>query len=116
MGAGETRDSTSGKPTGKPTDPRDGGDAHCRVDICIENKGTINIYNCTSTGEPPRPEPCPPPPPPCPGGSVAPGQCVPLAIGSKPSRRCARRDTWFRTAISVTHSSYSGGAIRLTWS
>lgn len=58
-------------------------DAGCRIDIQIESQGDVNIYNCTS----PRPsgEPCPPSEA-CPTGPVAPGQCVPLSIGSKPKQ------------------------------
>jgi len=82
MGAGEANDSKSGRPTGELTQPCGRSDAQCRVDISIENKGTINIYNCTSTEE----GPCPPALPPCPAGPFAPGQCVPLAIGSKPKQ------------------------------
>lgn len=58
-------------------------DAGCRIDIQIESQGDVNIYNCTS----PRPssEPCPPSEV-CPTGPIAPGQCVPLSIGSKPKQ------------------------------
>jgi hypothetical protein len=73
-----------------PTNPKAGRnsvepcDAQCRVDIHIESHGDVNIFNCTTT--PSRPEPCPPAPPPCPTGPIAPGQCVPLAIGAKPKQ------------------------------
>ena len=67
---------------------REEADPHCRVDIRIDTQGPVNIYNCT--GGPPGPEPCPEPCPPSacepPTGPIAPGQCVPLSIGSKPKQ------------------------------
>jgi hypothetical protein len=60
---------------------RDKKSCGCRVDIRIQSKGDVNIYNCTA------PEPSEPhPPAECPSGPIAPGQCVPLSIGSKPKQ------------------------------
>jgi hypothetical protein len=81
MTANESRGSKTGKPTPEST-PSTSGGAHCRVDVRIETQGPVNIYNCTSV--PPFPEPCPPVE--CPEGPIAPGQCVPLSIGSKPKQ------------------------------
>lgn len=72
--------------TSKNGPAEDGG---CRIDIQIESRGKVNIYNCTA----PRPseEPCPPPkddhvcPP------VAPGACVPVSLGSKPKQSRRRK-------------------------
>ena len=58
--------------------------AKCRVDIRIDSQGPVNIYNCSAA--PPCPEASPPCPPKCPTGPIAPGQCVPLAIGAKPKQ------------------------------
>lgn len=74
MSAREIRGSQTGKAT---------GEAPCRVDIRIDSQGDVNIYNCA--GGRPCPEPCPPPPE-SPTGPIAPGQCVPLSIGSKPKQ------------------------------
>jgi len=83
MSSSEIRGSWTRKPTPEPTKPE--SSAHCCVDIRIENQGPINIYNCTSA--PPGPAPCPEPcPPECPAGPIAPGQCIPLSIGSKPKQ------------------------------
>jgi hypothetical protein len=83
MNSSEIRGSRTRKPTLEPTKPESG--AHCCVDIRIENQGPLNIYNCTSA--PPPTEPCPPSPPECcPTGPIAPGQCIPLSIGSKPKQ------------------------------
>ncbi|MCU1376763.1 MAG: hypothetical protein JWO68_4049 [Actinomycetia bacterium] len=83
----ETGGSGKGKLTPEPTPAGDNG-AHCRVDIRIDTPATVNIYNCTSG--PPCPErrddPRPPPAQECAAGPIAPGQCVPLAIGSKPKQ------------------------------
>jgi hypothetical protein len=65
-------------------------DACCKIDIQIESKGDVNIYNCT---EAPIPSgaPCPPPkddhvcPP------VAPGACVPASLGAKPKQSRRRK-------------------------
>src|SRR6185503_7410805 len=54
----------------------------CHIDIKIDAKGDVNIYNC------PAPEVAPP----APSGEckdclpVSPGACVPLALGSKPKQ------------------------------
>lgn len=82
----EVHGSQTGKQTVESTESGGGGRANCRVDIRIETQGPVNIFNCTSA--PPCPEPpCPEPPPPkCPTGPIAPGQCVPLSIGSKPKQ------------------------------
>jgi hypothetical protein len=83
MSSSEIRGSWTRKPTPEPTKPE--SSAHCCVDIRIENQGPINIYTCTSA--PPGPAPCPEPcPPECPAGPIAPGQCIPLSIGSKPKQ------------------------------
>ena len=83
MSSSEIRGSRTRKPTLEPTKPE--SSAHCCVDIRIENQGPLNIYNCTSAL--PRPAPCSEPcPPECPTGPIAPGQCIPLSIGSKPKQ------------------------------
>lgn len=51
----------------------------CEINITINSRGDVNIYNCTC-GET-KPEPCAPATPP--GG---PGSCLPLALGSKPKQ------------------------------
>src|SRR3954470_11952675 len=81
MSAREIDGSQTGKPTLESTESRGGGRANCQVDIRIETQGPVNIYNCASG--PPCPEPSPPE---CPTGPIAPGQCVPLSIGSKPKQ------------------------------
>jgi hypothetical protein len=65
-------------------------DACCNIDIQIESKGDVNIYNCT-TAPSSSGEPCPPPkndhvcPP------VAPGACVPASLGAKPKQSRRRK-------------------------
>jgi hypothetical protein len=65
-------------------------DTCCTIDIQIESKGDVNIYNCT-TAPSPSGEPCPPPkedhvcPP------VAPGACVPASLGAKPKQARRRK-------------------------
>jgi hypothetical protein len=81
MNAREIHGSRAGMATMQSTKSGGGGRANCLVDIRIDTSGPVNIYNCTSG--PPCPEPSPPE---CPGGPVAPGQCVPLSIGSKPKQ------------------------------
>jgi hypothetical protein len=81
MSARENRGSQTSKPTLQSNDSAGYGHANCRVDIRFETSGPVNIYNCASA--PPCPEP---PPPECPTGPIAPGQCVPLSIGSKPKQ------------------------------
>ena len=71
----------SSKLSRESTGSGNGGHAGCHVNIRIETQGPVNIYNCT-TG-PPCPEPTPSE---CPTGPIAPGQCVPLSIGSKPKQ------------------------------
>ena len=66
------------------TDRESADSAKCRVDIRIDSQGPVNIYNCSAA--PPCPEASPPCPPKCPTGPIAPGQCVPLAIGAKPKQ------------------------------
>lgn len=74
-----------GPQTRQPGHDRDTGTkAECRVDIRIESRGDVNIYNCADGGA--SPHPCPAVPPECPTGPIAPGQCVPLSIGSKPKQ------------------------------
>jgi hypothetical protein len=60
----------------------------CHIDICIESRGDVSIYNCTA---PPTLQPCPPskddhvcPP-------VAQGACVPVSLGSKPKQSRGRK-------------------------
>jgi hypothetical protein len=81
MSAREIRGAQLAKPTRESTESGGGGLAKCQVDIRIETQGPVNIYNCTSG--PPCPEPSVPG---CPTGPIAPGQCVPLSIGSKPKQ------------------------------
>ena len=61
--------------------------AACRIDICIESRGDVNIYNCAAPG--PSGEPCPPSKDVCP--PVAPGACVPVSLGSKPKQSRRRK-------------------------
>ena len=77
MSTSEVRGLEAGKST------EDAGDAKCRVDIRIDSEGDVNIYNCCGPqhGDGPRP-----PSDVCPTGPIAPGQCVPLSIGSKPKQ------------------------------
>jgi hypothetical protein len=82
MSAQEPRESRTSKPSATAPEPGPAG-GHCRVDIRIEAQGAVNIYNCT--GGTHAPEPSVPPPPAC-AGPIAPGQCVPLSIGSKPKQ------------------------------
>lgn len=78
---------TASKRTESTTPAKDGC---CSVDIHIENKGDVNIYNCTrspgSGAEPPPPPKdehvCPP---------VAPGACVPASLGAKPKQSRRRK-------------------------
>lgn len=55
----------------------------CTINIHIESRGDVNIYNCAA---PPPAEPaCPPPEDePCPPG--VPGACVPASLGAKPKQ------------------------------
>lgn len=78
MSASEIR----GFETGKSADQA--ADAPCRVDIRIETQGDVKIYSCCAPEHDKKP--CPPPPVECPTGPIAPGQCVPLSIGSKPKQ------------------------------
>jgi hypothetical protein len=58
----------------------------CCIDICIESKGDVNIYNCTAP--PPKDEqaggenPCPPP---------VEGACLPVGLGAKPKQSRERK-------------------------
>jgi hypothetical protein len=78
MSASEIR----GFETGKSADRT--ADAPCRVDIRIDAQGDVNVYSCCTPKH--DKSPCPPPPVACPTGPIAPGQCVPLSIGSKPKQ------------------------------
>src|SRR5438067_838157 len=71
MNTGKHTESTTTKPA---------ENAGCRIDIQIDSRGDVNIYNCTA----PRPsgEICPP---------VAPGACVPASLGSKPKQSRRRK-------------------------
>ncbi len=75
---------------GESTTTKPAKDACCNIDIRIESKGDVNIYNCT-TAPSPSGEPCPPPkddhvcPP------VAPGACVPASLGAKPKQSRRRK-------------------------
>ncbi len=77
---------TSGKRGSRPNRPGEtpasgtGHEVSCAVKIKIESQGDVNIYNCSPAGSPS------PPAPEHPGGVIAPGQCVPLSIGSKPKQ------------------------------
>ena len=54
----------------------------CTININIESRGDVNIYNCAA---PPAPAACPPPEEePCPPG--VPGACVPASLGAKPKQ------------------------------
>src|SRR5262245_40739466 len=63
----------------------------CDIDIHIDSRGDVNIYNCTAPQPCPNSEPCPPPtddhvcPP------VAPGACVPASLGAKPKQSRRRK-------------------------
>lgn len=64
-------------------DKASGHGGACTINIHINSKGSINIYNCAA---PPAGTPCPPPDgePPCPPG--VPGACVPVSLGAKPKQ------------------------------
>jgi hypothetical protein len=69
-------------------DPSDstGHSAACSIHVHIENHGTVNIYNCTtSTG---ALQPCDDKFPPLPTPE---GACVPLSLGSKPKQSRKRK-------------------------
>lgn len=83
MGANVERGSGTERPDRASSESRTGRDGCCRIDIKIEADGDVNIYNCSNA--PPPPDPCAPPSE-CPPCAVAPGQCVPLSIGSKPKQ------------------------------
>ncbi len=84
MSAKKIRGSHSGEPASQSLEPGRQGDPPCRIDIRIESQGDVNIYNCSSAA--PCPETSPPPVPECTTHPIAPGQCVPLSIGSKPKQ------------------------------
>lgn len=59
--------------------------AGCKIEIKIESKGDVNIYNCTTPTTPPKEEEdhsCPP---------TAEGACVPVSLGSKPKQSRRRK-------------------------
>jgi len=62
--------------------------ADCQIDIRIDAKGDVNIYNCAAPGT--GKQPCPPsddhvcPP-------VSEGACVPVSLGSKPKQSRRRK-------------------------
>ena len=62
--------------------------ADCRIDIRIDSRGDVNIYNCSEPcgcGEPAPPpgeHHCPP---------TAPGACVPASLGGKPKQSRRRK-------------------------
>lgn len=62
--------------------------ADCRIDIRIDSRGDVNIYNCSTPcdhGQPPPPadgHSCPP---------TAPGACVPASLGGKPKQSRRRK-------------------------
>lgn len=68
--------------------PKRSGEGCCHVDIRIESRGDVNIYNCT------KPEPGTQPPPP-PRDECKPpraeGACVPLGLGCKPKQSRRRK-------------------------
>ena len=85
MGHDRTRDAApvSGAP-GKDESNRSG----CHVEIHIDTNAPVNIYNCSAPPAPCESPPEPGPSAPCgtSSGPLAPGQCIPLAIGSKPKQ------------------------------
>jgi hypothetical protein len=63
------------------------GHEPCRIDIHIDTKGPVNIFNCSSALPAAEPPTQPSPPPSRYGCEpISPGQCVPLAIGAKPKQ------------------------------
>ncbi|HEX8930558.1 MAG TPA: hypothetical protein VGA45_16695 [Actinomycetota bacterium] len=65
------------------------GEGGCSIEIRIESRGDVNIYNCAAPcrsgqgGPPPEGDhACPP---------VAPGACVPVSLGSKPKQSRRRK-------------------------
>ncbi len=62
----------------------------CDIDINIQSKGDVNIYNCAAPGSGDQsgssgsPDECPP----C---QTATGACVPLALGAKPKQSRQRK-------------------------
>ncbi len=80
--------SSSTGPGGGAAAPPKGAAHGCCIDIHIDNRGDLNIYNC-STPSPGQPAPCDDrPPPSCP---TATGACVPLALGAKPKQSRRRK-------------------------
>lgn len=73
----------------KQRGPDHHADDCCHIDIRIESKGDVNIYNCTKPAPdreptaPPAHEECPPP--------RAEGACVPLGLGCKPKQSRRRK-------------------------
>jgi hypothetical protein len=57
----------------------------CDIDIRIDSRGDVNIYNCTA------PAAAPPPPPRDECAPTATGACVPLALGAKPKQSRRRK-------------------------
>jgi len=83
MSATEAHDPKAERPVPNAHD-RDCGCSACRIEIRIESQGDVNIYNCV--GGPPASGQGPHAPDQSSTPPIAPGQCVPLAIGSKPKQ------------------------------
>jgi hypothetical protein len=75
-----TREGVSRKPRDKEC---------CDIDIHIDNRGDVNIYNCAAPGS--SPDPCPPPKDECDCPPTAEGACVPVSLGSKPKQSRRRK-------------------------
>jgi hypothetical protein len=58
------------------------GGCHSQPRIRIKKMRDVNIFTCPCGADKPCPQPCPD----CPTDPIAPGQCVPLALGAKPKQ------------------------------
>lgn len=71
-----------------PPAPPAAGERACRIDIRIDSRGDVNIYNCAAPCDCREPTP-PADDPPCP--PTAPGACVPASLGGKPKQSRRRK-------------------------
>jgi len=78
IGKGSAADSRQGA---AGTDRGPNRQGCCDIDIHIESRGDVNIYNCPTANETGQA----PPPPVCPSGSPV-GTCIPVVAGAKHKR------------------------------
>jgi hypothetical protein len=86
----QVKKSANDKLEGNDKPEQDAKSCSCEIDIHIESRGDVNIYNCSA---PSSVQPCPPQPcaeefPPLP---PAEGACVPVALGAKPKQSRKRK-------------------------